>query len=77
MENENIKNENVGRQVRLIVRQPNGVNSVWSGTLIREDALTYTIRTDRGERTEPKQMCAVEWLSPAKQQAAGGENHVG
>lgn len=66
METENVINQNIGRQIRLIVRQPNGITSVYEGTLIGEDILSYTIRTMRGDRTEPKQLCAVEWVSPAK-----------
>lgn len=71
MENGNVVKPNIGRQIKLIVRQPNGITSVYEGTLIAEDLLSYTIRTIRGERTEPKQMCAVEWITQAKPGVAG------
>jgi len=55
---------NIGRRVRLIVRQPNGQTSVFTGTLIAEDAVGYSVKTDFGEeRTEPKLYTAVEWLN--------------
>jgi len=55
---------NVGRLCRLIVRQPNGRVSIYSGALIREDSSSWTIRQDDGlERTEPKAQTAVEWLT--------------
>jgi len=60
--------DNIGRRIKLIVRTPNGVNSIWTGYLLREDIASFTIKTERGEeRTEPKMWCAVEWLSPAKE----------
>ena len=61
-----MENVNVGRQCRLVVRQPNGVISVYRGTLIREDISTWTIRQEDGfERSEPKMQTAVGWLTGA------------
>lgn len=71
-----MENVNVGRIIKLIVRQPNGVTSVYEGTLIGEDSLSYTIRTVRGERTEPKGMCAVEWVSAARPNNGGAAKGV-
>jgi len=51
----------VGRRVRLIVRQPNGQISIFTGMLLAEDATTWQIKTERGEiRCEPKLYSAVE-----------------
>jgi len=51
----------IGRRIRLIVRQPNGQISIFTGTLIAEDTTTWQIKTDRGEiRCEPKLYAAVE-----------------
>ena len=62
---------NIGRRLRIIVRQPNGVNSVWTGLLLREDTTSLTIKTDKNEeRTEPKVWIAIEWLTPVQQQEA-------
>jgi len=64
---------NIGRRLRLIVRQANGVNSVWTGLLLREDANSLTIKTDRNEeRTEPKVWVAIEWLTPPVAQPKQG-----
>ncbi len=65
--NETIKN--IGRRLRLIIRQPNGQISVFEGTLLFEDAISYTIKiTNSGaERTEPKNTAAVEWITPAQE----------
>jgi len=67
MDKETEYKQDIGRRVRVIVRQPNGVNSVWTGLLLKQDANSLTIKTDRGEeRTEPKVWASIEWLSPAK-----------
>ena len=59
----NTKAKNIGREVRLIVRQPNGTISIYQGVLTDESDMNYTIKTDRGDlRTEPKLITAVEWL---------------
>ena len=63
METKEILNERIGKRIRLIVRQPNGTNSLWEGVLVGETDVNYTIKTIRGElRTEPKIWCAVEWI---------------
>jgi hypothetical protein len=55
-----IKNNWIGRRVKLVVRPNNGVISVYEGTLIAEDATTYTISGARGVRSEPKLYTALE-----------------
>ena len=65
-------NNNVGRRLRLIRRDPNGQNTLLTGTLVAESHTSYTRRTDRGEeRTEPKFYCSVEWLSPVQSTREG------
>lgn len=59
MTDENL-NKYVGRRVRLIVRPSNGIISVYEGTLIAEDATTYTISGIKGIRSEPKLYTALE-----------------
>lgn len=57
------KEINVGKRCKLIVRQLNGSISIWTGLLLEETDLNYTIQTDRGEkRTEAKLFTSVEWL---------------
>lgn len=61
MDAETKKIDVVGRHVRLIVRQPNGQISVYTGTILSDDATTWQIKTDRGElRMEPKLYAAIE-----------------
>jgi len=63
MDTDTNKNLHIGQRCRLIVRQLNGTNSIYTGVLIAENDASYTIKTDRGEeRTEPKLYAAVEWL---------------
>ena len=51
----------VGRRARLVVRQPNGQVSIFTGIIAAEDNTSWTMRTDRGElRIEPKLYAAVE-----------------
>ena len=53
----------VGKRARLVVRQPNGQVSIFTGVLVAEDSTGWTIQTDRGElRIEPKLYSAVEVL---------------
>lgn len=53
----------VGRRARLVVRQPNGQVSIFTGVIAAEDTTSWTIKTDRGElRIEPKLYSAVEVL---------------
>jgi hypothetical protein len=53
----------VGKRIRLIVRQPNGTTSVYTGVLVSDEPSSYRIRTDRGEeRIEPKLYAALEVL---------------
>ena len=55
--------ELLGKRVRLIVRQPNGVISVYSGVLYAEDATSFYLRQEGGHiRVEPKAITAVEVL---------------
>ena len=56
---------NVGRRCKLIVRHFDATTSVYTGILLAESEFTFTIKTDRNEeRSEPKLLCSVEWLSP-------------
>lgn len=58
------KNSNVGRRARLILRQLNGANSVFTGVISAESDLTWSIKTDRGEeQVHPKLYCTVEFLN--------------
>lgn len=53
----------VGKRAKLIIRQPNGIVSVYTGVILAEDATSWTMQTDRGEmRIEPKLYTAVEVL---------------
>ncbi len=53
----------VGKRIKLIVRQPNGQTSVFTGVMVAMDELSIRIKTDRGEdRTEPRLYSAVEVL---------------
>jgi len=66
METDTAKNK--GRTCKLVVRQPNGTNNLFNScTILDENDLTWTFKTDRGEqRTESKLYCSIEWTSPAK-----------
>jgi hypothetical protein len=56
---------NLGRRCRLIVRHFDGTTSLYTGVLLAESEFAFTIKTDRNEeRSEPKLLCSVEWLSP-------------
>lgn len=51
----------IGKRARLVIRQPNGQVSIFTGTIIAEDNTSWTIQTDRGEtRIEPKTYAALE-----------------
>jgi len=51
----------IGRRARLVVRQPNGQVSIFTGVITSEDATSWAIKTDRGEfRIEPKLYSALE-----------------
>ena len=67
METETKENPNKGRRVRLILRQMNGVNSIFNGVFLGEDATSFRIKTDRGEElVQPKLFSTLEWLSEAR-----------
>ena len=53
----------IGKRARLIVRQPNGQVSIFTGVIASEDTTSWAIKTDRGEfRIEPKLYSALEVL---------------
>lgn len=63
-----MESSNIGRRVKLQVRSAIDTSyRSWTGVLIREDALTWSVKTDKGEEvTEPKGTCSVLWDVPAK-----------
>lgn len=53
----------VGKRAKLIIRQPNGQISIFTGIITSEDNTSWAIKTDRGElRIEPKLYAALEVL---------------